>query len=341
LNKDFLLNLLNRILSLGIFNDAEVSKAQPKNRFATYALGATVGIVLLSIAIVGIFRHTHAAVLSPDGVIASKEMRLMLIATIAMLSVVIPVFVLTFTFAWRYREDNNKAKYSPRWSHDNLLEAIWWLVPTVIIVALSTITWISSHELEPSKPLVSDKAPITIQVVALQWKWLFLYPDQQVATVNYVRIPTGVPVHFAITADAPMNSFWIPQLGGQIYAMPGMTTQLNLMADQDGTYAGSSANLSGIGFADMRFSTISTSEDDFAAWVTSAKSSSPILDMPLYKAISKPDTKAERATYHLGDTGIFASAEAKFMIPQTTPDPMTGMDMTGMSGMDMSNMKMQ
>ena len=209
-----------------------------------------IGLLILgAIAGVALLLHGHTIdVLVPKGTIAKKELDLLVTATLLMLIVVIPVFVLTFTIAWKYRASNTKAKYTPDWDHNRAIETVWWAIPFVLILILSVITWQSSHELDPFKPLASSKQPITIQVVALQWKWLFIYPEQHIATVNYVQFPVDTPVNFVITSDAPMNSFWIPQLGGQIYAMAGMSTQLHLMATDPGSYNGSSVTPQRTGF---------------------------------------------------------------------------------------------
>ena len=164
-----------------------------------------------------------------------------------------------------------KAKHAPDWEHNYIAEYCWWGVPIVIIVILAVTTWKSSHDLNPFKPIESEKKPLAIQVVALHWKWLFIYPEQGIATVNFVQFPEKTPINFEITSDAPMNSFWIPQLGGQIYAMPAMRSKLHLIANEIGSFRGVSANISGKGFAGMTFTAKSSSEEDFDAWVQSGK----------------------------------------------------------------------
>jgi cytochrome o ubiquinol oxidase subunit 2 len=206
------------------------------------------GLLLAAIIALAVvyFHSVNIAVLDPKGTVGEQEKHLMLFALGLSLIVVIPVFTLLFTFAWRYRASNHhykNRKYSPDWDHSIILETVWWLIPTVLIAILSVTAWNSSHQLDPYRSLASSKQPLTIQVVALDWKWLFIYPQQGVASVNFVQFPANQPVRFQITADAPMNSFWIPQLGGQIYAMPGMATELNLSADQNGNYYGSSAHI--------------------------------------------------------------------------------------------------
>ena len=206
-------------------------------------------------------------VLEPKGMIGERESELLITASLLMLIVVIPVLVLTLAFAWKYRESNTKAKHAPDWEHNYIAEYCWWGVPVVIIVILAITTWKSSHELNPFKPIASDKKPISIQVIALDWKWLFIYPEQGIATVNFVQFPEKTPVNFEITSDAPMNSFWIPQLGGQIYAMPAMRSKLHLIATEPGSFRGVSANISGRGFAGMRFTAKSSSDEEFDQWV--------------------------------------------------------------------------
>jgi len=257
----------------------------------------------------------NIAVLNPQGTIARQERELIIIATLLGLLVVIPVFIMTFMIAWKYRESNSSSTYSPDWDHSRLAESVWWGLPCVIIVILSVITWNSSHALDPFKPLQSNKIPMTIQVVALDWKWLFIYPDQNIATVNYVQFPKETPVNFEITADAPMNSFWIPQLGGQIYAMPGMSTHLHLMADGVGSYSGSSANLSGKGFAEMRFTAKSSTEADFNSWAENTKTSANKLNAITYDSLSQPSVNNSQAYYSLSDPGLYNSIIAKYMGP--------------------------
>jgi cytochrome o ubiquinol oxidase subunit 2 len=179
-----------------------------------------------------------------------------------MLLVAVPLLVMAFTFAWKYRATNiPKQKHSPNWSGGKA--KLIFVLPAAVVAVLAVLIWKQSHVLDPYKPLQAKAQPITIQVVALQWKWLFIYPEQGIATVNFVEFPKATPVNFVLTADAPMNSFWIPQLGGQIYAMSGMATQTHLMADEVGEYAGSAAEISGAGFANMKFTAKSTTNEDF------------------------------------------------------------------------------
>ncbi|WKE63914.1 ubiquinol oxidase subunit II [Gallaecimonas kandeliae] len=231
----------------------------------------------------------NMVLLDPKGPVGQGEKSLILTATWLMLLVVVPVIIMTIAFAWRYRASNTKATYLPKWNHSTAIEATVWSIPLIIIAILAVLTWKSSHELDPYRPLDSDKKPMTIQVVSLDWKWLFIYPEQKIATVNELVFPKGVPVKFEITSGTVMNSFFIPQLGGQIYAMAGMTTQLHLQADEAGTYAGLSANYSGAGFSDMKFSAIATPTDqDFDNWVAKVKAGSAVLDNASYQKLLKP-----------------------------------------------------
>ena len=226
--------------------------------------------------------------LDPKGQVGLDQRNLIITATLLMLLVVVPVIVMTFAFAWKYRASNTSATYAPKWSHSTKIEIAVWLVPVLIIIALGYITYKSTHELDPYRPLESDVPPITIEVVALDWKWLFIYPDQGIATVNKIVFPANTPVNFKVTSDAVMNSFFIPGLGGQIYAMAGMQTKLHLIANQNAEMDGISANYSGAGFTGMKFKAIATTQEAFDAWVKEAKSSPKQLEKAEYEALAKP-----------------------------------------------------
>ncbi len=257
-------------------------------------------------------QNGNIQVLNPKGWVAERQRSLIIISALLMLIVVVPVFWMTFYFVWKYRAGNSKAKYSPDWDNNNVAELIWWGFPFAIVVALSILAYKSSHELDPFKPLVSDTKPITIQVVALRWKWLFIYPEQKIATINYIQFPEQTPLNFEITGDAPMNSFWIPQLGGQVYAMPGMRTKLHLIANELGSFRGSSANLSGTGFSGMTFTAKSSSQEDFDAWVSSAQSSAA-LSSDEYEQLVKPTSYHPVALYTLQDESLFDTIVMKYM----------------------------
>jgi cytochrome o ubiquinol oxidase subunit 2 len=279
----------------------------------------TILLVVLALLALGSFGyyldHASIPVLQPRGPIGQKEKNLIVIAVLLSLIVVIPVYAMLIGFAWRYREGNKKAKYSPDFSHSRWLEGIWWAVPLAIISLLAVITWKSSHELDPFRNLSSQKPALTIQVVALQWKWLFIYPRQNIAAVNYVQFPVDTPVNFEITSDAPMNSFWIPQLGGQIYAMSGMSTHLHLMADQTGIYRGSSANISGRGFAGMNFNAQASDNGEFSRWVGRMHNNPDHLDRQAYGKLAEPSQNNPVAYYGSAENDLYNSVVNKYLAP--------------------------
>lgn len=272
-------------------------------------------IVSLVVALVALTQGKSVDILEPAGTIADQQRNLIVIASLLSLVVILPVFALTFFIVWRYRANNHKATYTPEWDGSKILETVWWGIPCIIIAILAVITWTSSHQLDPYRPIASDKKPLTVQVIALQWKWLFIYPEYGIATVNYVQFPEDRPVNFKITADAPMNSFWIPKLGGQVYAMAGMQTELNLMADKPGTYEGSSANLSGAGFAGMRFEAVSSTQESFNSWINQTQASPKILDSDSYAQLAKPSENNVSEYYTIDDQALYDTVMMKFMAP--------------------------
>lgn len=279
----------------------------------TFKIAIVVLLLLGATALSALYiSSNNIAVLEPKGMIGEKERELIIIASLLMLIVVIPVFVLTWAFAWRYREGNEKAKHAPDWEHNYIAEYCWWGVPVVIIIVLAVITWKSTHDLNPFKPIVNGKKPVTIQVIALDWKWLFLYPEQGIATVNYIQFPEKTPINFEITSDAPMNSFWIPQLGGQIYAMPSMRSKLHLIANEPGNFRGVSSNISGKGFAGMRFIAESCSEEDFLDWVHWVKQSPKHLGMDEYNHLHKPSEYNSVEYYSLMQKDLFDQVLMKY-----------------------------
>ncbi|MFC7286529.1 ubiquinol oxidase subunit II [Herminiimonas glaciei] len=239
-------------------------------------------------------------VLNPSGDIAAQQGQLIVVSTLLMLLIIVPVIALTILFAWRYRKGNTEAKYDPDWDHSTQLELVIWGAPLLIIIALGLITWISTHKLDPYRPLdrldanrpISAAAePLTIEVVALDWKWLFIYPEQGIATINELATPVDVPIRFKITASTVMNSFYIPALAGQIYAMPGMETQLNAVINEPGTFDGFSANFSGAGFSHMRFKYHGMDVADFDQWVKDAKKNGSTLDRAVYTQLEQPSER--------------------------------------------------
>lgn len=226
-------------------------------------------------------------------------------ATAIMLAVVIPVIVLTLAFAWWFRAGNRHALHRPDWEYSGKIEMIVWSIPALVILFLGGIAWVGSHELDPPRALQSERAPLEVQVVSLDWQWLFIYPAQGIASVNHLVVPAGVPVHFSLTSNSVMNSFFIPQLGSQIYTMAGMTTHLNLQADERGTYRGLSAQFSGDGFADMRFQVEAVSGDDFQSWITATRANGGRLDGPAFVALARPSHAKGTPTYAAVSPGLF------------------------------------
>ena len=280
--------------------------------FAVLALLAGVGALAFALA------SGRLILIDPQGPIAGKEAALIGLSIRLMLLVVLPVFVMTGVIAWRYRMGNRAARYLPNWEHNTMEELVWWLIPFAIIATLAVITWRSTEALDPYKPLaVPGEAPLAVDVVALDWKWLFIYPAQGIATVNYLELPAGVPIRFSLTADAPMNSFFIPALAGQMMAMPGMVTRLNLIAGTPGTFLGMSANYSGDGFAGMQFPVHVVSPADFSAWAHSNASSSAPLGRAQYAALALPSQNVPQASYALADTGLYTWIVMKYLSPSS------------------------
>lgn len=262
----------------------------------------------------------NMGVLNPKGVIAIAEKDLLITSVLLMMIVIVPVFIMLFSFAWRYRASNTKAKYTPDWHNNLALEIVWWAVPILIISILGLITYKSTHDLDPFKPLASGVKPITIEVVALDWKWLFIYPEEGIATVNFLELPKDTPINFKITSDAPMNAFWIPQLGGQVYAMAGMTAKLHLMANEEGVYRGVSSNFSGDGFSGMKFDTKIVSGEEYATWVNGVRSSSTleVLSHDQYHELMKQTSNHPVGYFAQVVDGLYDSIVMKFMMPPTS-----------------------
>lgn len=252
-------------------------------------------------------------VLDTAGVIADQQRDLIYLTVILGAIVVIPVFVLLFVIAWKFRANNKKAKYDPEYNSNHILEIIWWGVPVIIIAILSVVTFISTHALDPYKPLESDEKPVRVQVISLQWKWLFIYPDLGVASVNQMNIPEGRPVNLMLTSDAPMNAFWVPAIAGQIYTMNGMSTRLHIMSDKPGDYDGFSTNISGDGYADMQFTVRVQSEGEFKDWIEKGGRSPDVLTQESYAALAEPSVNPPRTLYLLGDARLYNDVVMKYM----------------------------
>jgi len=256
----------------------------------------------------------NAIVMKPHGDIARQQADLIVVSTVLMLLIIVPVIALTLFFAWRYRQSNTQAPYTPDWDHSTRLELVIWGAPLLIIIALGAITWISTHKLDPyrpleridaQRPLPADAKPLVVQAVALDWKWLFLYPEQGIATVNELAAPVDRPIQFRITASNVMNSFYIPALAGQIYAMPGMETKLHAVINRAGSYEGFSANYSGAGFSDMRFRFLGLPEAEFERWVARHKAEGQALSRAAYLQLEQPSEREPVRRYAQVDEGLF------------------------------------
>ena len=255
-----------------------------------------------------------SVVMKPSGDIAAQQAQLIIVSTVLMLLIIVPVILLIIVFAWRYRSSNTTATYLPDWDHSTGLELVIWGAPLLIIIALGLVTWISTHVLDPYRPLSridalrplpANAKPLIVEVVALDWKWLFIYPELGIATVNELAAPIDVPVRFKLSASNVMNSFYVPALAGQIYAMPGMQTTLNAVINKGGVYDGFSANYSGAGFSDMRFKFHGMDATAFEAWVSSVKARGGALDRAAYMQLVKPSIKDAVQHFSTAEAGLF------------------------------------
>jgi cytochrome o ubiquinol oxidase subunit II len=268
----------------------------------------------------GLLASCGEGVLDPRGPIGRSEGVILFDATAIMLAVVAPVIVLTLVFAWWFRAGNPRARYRPDWEYAGRIELIIWAIPALVILFLGGIAWIGSHELDPPKPLTAHNTPVEVEVIALDWRWLFIYPEHGVASVNELTLPAGVPIHFKLTSTSVMNSFFIPQLGSQIYTMAGMTTQLNLQADEAGTYQGLSAQFSGDGFSDMRFAVVATSPAEFRQWIERTRAHGGVLDRATFAALSRPTHAGEPLSFARVDPELFQVVSTGNMATRWSPE---------------------
>jgi cytochrome o ubiquinol oxidase subunit 2 len=244
-------------------------------------------------------------VLDPHGPVGKAERIILYDSTAIMLAVVIPVIVLTLVFAWWFRARNSRAHYRPDWEYSGRIEMIIWSIPALVILFLGGIAWTGSHDLDPPAPLEESKAPLDIEVISLDWRWLFIYPHEGIASLNRLAVPAGVPLRFRLTSTTVMNSFFVPQLGSQIYTMPNMVTRLNLEADQPGTFEGLSAQFSGDGFSDMRFDLVAMEPKAFEGWVATTKTQGGVLDASTFEGLEKPASADGVQTYAQVSEGLF------------------------------------
>jgi len=278
-------------------------------------------LIFIVIGLIGWFSYlisqSNLQILNPKGIIASQQRDLIFLSMGIMLSIAIPVVLTAFFIMWKYRE-GGKGKHEPDKTGGRLTLFIFWLFFLELVLVFFYLVIRGSFALDPHKEIVSDRPSKTIQVVALDWKWLFIYPDENIATVNFLQIPVNTPISFKLTADAPMNSFWIPQLGGQIYSMASMETSIHLMADKTGDFQGSAAEINGRGFAGMRFITRSSSESDFKNWVNWVKNSGEPLTKVSYEKLAKPSEYNPVTYYSEVDPDLYNNIMMKYMAPGET-----------------------
>lgn len=289
----------------------------PKKR-KDNSVAKTVTLIVLGLAGLALFlkillQGYNVALFNPKGVIAKEELDLTILTTIVLLVIAVPTLFLIYFFAWKYRESNTKAKHDPNTRHGKLFNISIWLIPSLFAIVLAMIMWSATHRLEPQKQIAANAKPLTIQVVAQRWKWLFIYPEQGIATVNYIQLPVDTPVTFKLTADeAPMSSFWIPNLGGMLYAMTGHVNNLNLLADTPGEYPGSTGEINGAGFAGMKFTARVGSQEDFDGWVDGVKSRTTVLDSAEYEKLVKPSENHPPTSYAQVEGGLYDTVVMKY-----------------------------
>jgi cytochrome o ubiquinol oxidase subunit 2 len=269
-------------------------------------------VILLGAATLG---GCGEGVLDPQGPIASAERQIMFNSLGIMLAIVIPTILATLGVAYWFRASNTRARYMPEFTYSGRLEILVWSIPIMTVLLVGGVAWVGSYDLDPPKAIASAVKPVRVQVVSLDWKWLFIYPDQGIATVNQLTVPVGTPISFELTSAGVMNSFFVPQLAGQIYTMAGMVTRLHLLADHAGTYRGISSNFSGDGFSDMHFDVDAVSPEQFAQWVTAARNSGPLLDARAYADLAKPSQAVAPFTYRAVAPGLFSGAVTAGMSP--------------------------
>ena len=263
----------------------------------------------------------NRGILDPVGPVGVAEKQILINSTAIMLAIIIPTMIATIGFAWWYRRGNSKATYRPDWEYSGAIEMVVWAIPALTIMLLGGITWIGSHDLDPAKPLKSNVPALNVEVVSLDWKWLFIYPDQGIATVNQLVVPAGTPVNFRLTSATVWNAFFVPQMGSMIYTMPRMATHLNLQADRQGVFEGRSAHFSGDGFPGMEFKVQSLPPDQFAMWAQGSRGAGPVLDGRGYAELSKPSSYVKPITYGAVAPGLFDAIVANRAPPNPVPPP--------------------
>jgi cytochrome o ubiquinol oxidase subunit 2 len=274
----------------------------------------------------------HAAVLNARGPVGHADATILVDSLAIMLAIVVPTILATLGFAWWYRAGNARARHLPEWSHSGRVELVVWAIPAMVIILLGGVSWIGSHELDPARPLKGPGPALDIQVVSLDWKWLFIYPKEGVASVNELVVPAGVPLHFSLTSASVMNSFFVPELGSMIYTMNGMVTQLNLMADAPGTFQGRSAHYSGDGFSDMHFQVRALTAAQFAAWIDAARGSAAELDRATYEALQVPAANAAPVIFGRVAPELFRDVATQVIAPAPGPAAQVAAALAGNGG---------
>lgn len=273
-------------------------------------------LIIFGLIVTYLLQGTNIALLNPKGLVAQEQRNLIVFTVSVLLAIAIPTLVTAYFIAWKYREKNPRTKHTHSPRHSKFLVASFWLVPTAGIILLASVMWSATHRLAPQKEIASKTKPLTIQVISLRWKWLFIYPQQGVASVNFVQLPVNTPVTFEMTADeTPMSSFWIPNLGGQLYTMTSHANRLNLMAAKPGDYPGSSAEINGTGFAGMKFTARASTTQDFDNWILSVRQSSDKLNTAAYDNLLKPSQYNPSVFYSSFDPDIYANVIAKYEGP--------------------------
>ena len=288
-------------------------KKSNQGRFVWFIL---LGLIGLGYLISVLIRGTNFSLFNNKGLIAHEQHNLMMYTAGVMLLIAVPSVLLLYFTAWKYRETNTKATYAPNTPHSKKFELFAWGAPFVVMVILASMMWPATHRLQPQKAIAADNQQMTIQVISLRWKWLFIYPEQGIATVNFVQMPVNTPVQFELTADeTPMSSFWIPNIGGQLYSMTGHVNRLNLMADTAGDYPGSSAELNGAGFSSMKFTARASSMESFNDWVNEVKQSPEILNSDEYGRLLRPTENVPPAIYSSFDQDLYDTVISKYNAP--------------------------
>jgi cytochrome o ubiquinol oxidase subunit 2 len=258
-------------------------------------------------------------VLAPIGPVGDAERTILLDSLVIMLAIVIPTIIATLAFAWWFRAGNRRARYLPTWAYSGELELLVWSIPALVVLFLGGIAWIGSHDLDPARPLASGSKPLEVEVVSLDWKWLFIYPEQRLASINLMVVPVGRPLQLRVTSATVMNVFFVPRLGSQIYSMHGMATHLNLQADQPGLYPGLSANFSGDGFSDMAFDLQAVTSAQFNDWATATRTAGDVLDDAAYRGLLRQTTNVKRHTYREIAPGLFDRIVSQKLPPGEGP----------------------